>query len=68
MGTPAHSGSEIRPAVLNVACGADDNFALQLGVTLFSLSESQPKDLTIHCYVVDGGIQAPNKAKIEGII
>lgn len=51
-----------------VACGADDAYALHLVVMLQSLCRSQSETTKIRCYIMDGGVGAANRAKVDSLI
>ena len=54
------------PIVL--ACGADDDFAMPLAVTLFSALTNLEKGTETVVYILDGGIGAANQRKIERVL
>ena len=50
---------------MHIAFSADDNYAQHLGVTLASLLMHLRPGVVPHIYIIDGGISAQNKARIE---
>lgn len=53
---------------LPIVVGADDNFAMPLGVTIFSILKNLNPETRITFYILDGGIKKNNKKKILKII
>lgn len=47
-----------------IVTGADDNFALPLGVTLYSILRNVNEETKLHFYILDGGIQEDNRERI----
>ena len=47
-----------------LTCAADDNYAMQLAVMLYSTIENLGPHRRLKIYVIDGGIQAKNKQRI----
>ncbi|MES2460251.1 MAG: glycosyltransferase family 8 protein, partial [Armatimonadota bacterium] len=62
------TGEEFDPGKLIVACGGDNNYAMPVAVTLFSLIESQPDEVEITCYLLSGGMTFSNKQNIERVL
>jgi len=49
---------------IKVVCASDNNYAMPLGVMLYSLLKHLNKDSTLEIFVIDGGISDKNKTKI----
>ena len=49
---------------IKVVCASDNNYAMPLGVMLYSLLKHLNKDSTLEVFVIDGGISDKNKSKI----
>ena len=59
------------PAVsdaLALAVGADDGYAVQLGVTVHSVLQHLEADSKLHLYIVDGGLSWTNRQRIERLV
>lgn len=54
------------PIVL--ACAADDNYAMPMGVMLFSALVNMEKGAEVVLYILDGGISEANRRKIERVL
>lgn len=48
-----------------LACEADDQYAMELAVTITSLVLNHRRDQSIYLYLLDGGIQTENKYRLE---
>lgn len=53
---------------VHVACGGDANYAMQVAVTLYSLVTSQPPEVRLTVYLLDGGIPADQKRRIDRVL
>jgi len=51
-----------------IVCGADDNYAIPLAVTLHSALANLDAEGTIALYVVDGGLSAGSKRRLERVV
>lgn len=49
---------------IKVVCASDNNYAMPLGVMLYSLLKHLNKNSTVEVFVIDGGISNKNKTKI----
>jgi lipopolysaccharide biosynthesis glycosyltransferase len=49
---------------LNIACAADDSFAMPMAVMLHSALKNISNDQQVHIFAIDGGIKESNKQKI----
>ncbi|MDR8394652.1 glycosyltransferase family 8 protein [Aliifodinibius sp. S!AR15-10] len=52
---------------VNVVLAADDNYAMQLAVTMFSILRNLNKMSCLQLFILDGGISSKNKNKIKRI-
>lgn len=52
---------------LVITCGADDNFAMPLAVTLYSALTNYRGGADVRVYIMDGGISEANRARIAAI-
>jgi lipopolysaccharide biosynthesis glycosyltransferase len=50
---------------VNILLVSDDNYAQHLGVVLCSLFDNRTDNYPINIYLIDGGISAENKGKLE---
>ncbi|BCL38070.1 glycosyltransferase family 8 protein [Nostoc sp. MS1] len=53
---------------LVVVCGADDNYAIPLTVTLYSAVANLEKGCTLYLYIIDGGITKQSKQRIQRVL
>jgi len=53
---------------VTLVCGADDRFAMPLAVTMFSALKNLRQGITPVLYIIDGGITAVKKTKIERVL
>jgi lipopolysaccharide biosynthesis glycosyltransferase len=53
---------------LAVVCSADDGFAMPLAVTLYSTFANYRGSLPVKLYIVNGGIHASNRKRIDRIL
>lgn len=51
-----------------IVCGADDNYALPLAVTLYSALVNLDDEGPVTLYVVDGGLQTESRRRIERVV
>lgn len=51
-----------------IASGADDNYAMPLGITLFSALDHLESDLDVKLHILDGGIEPENRSRIEAVV
>jgi lipopolysaccharide biosynthesis glycosyltransferase len=51
-----------------VVCGADENYALPLAVTLHSMLTNLEADRGVDLYLLDGGIRKRSKRRIERVV
>jgi lipopolysaccharide biosynthesis glycosyltransferase len=49
---------------LNIACAADDSFAMPMAVMLHSALKNISNEQQVHIFAIDGGIKESNKQKI----
>lgn len=52
---------------INVALGADDNYALPLAVTICSILKNVKSNTFLHIFILDGGITDKSKKRIERV-
>ncbi|MFQ4145145.1 glycosyltransferase family 8 protein [Chlorogloeopsis sp. ULAP02] len=53
---------------LVVVCGADDNYAMPLAITLYSTLIHLENNCTLYLYIIDGGISNKSKKRLERVI
>jgi lipopolysaccharide biosynthesis glycosyltransferase len=53
---------------IHVVTAADNNFAMPLCVSLFSIVENAMEDTCLHFYILDGGVNDKNKKRLESIL
>ncbi|WP_414575270.1 glycosyltransferase family 8 protein [Anabaena sp. CCY 9402-a] len=53
---------------LVVVCGADNNYAMPLAVTLYSALVNLEKGCTLYLYIIDGGITDQSKQRIQRVL
>jgi lipopolysaccharide biosynthesis glycosyltransferase len=51
--------------MIKIVCAADDNYAMPLGVMLYSLLKHLNRQSFLEIFVIDGGITQKNKTKIR---
>ena len=51
-----------------IVCGADDNYAMPLAVTVYSALANLKPGWSVELFIVDGGIQAEKKHRIERVV
>jgi lipopolysaccharide biosynthesis glycosyltransferase len=54
--------------ILSLVCCADDGYAMPLAVTLFSAAANLSRERSAVFHLVDGGISAANKSRIEEVV
>ncbi len=62
---PLHNEVDQQPVIV---CGADNNFAMPLAITLFSAFVNLREGAVQLIYVIDGGISTPNKARVNNVL
>ena len=53
---------------LGIACGGDDNYATGIAVALYSALSHLSADVTPTVYVLDGGLSADHRKRLERVI
>ncbi len=51
-----------------LSCGADDNYARPMAVTLFSALSHLPRRRPVHVFIVDGGIREPQRERLARVV
>ncbi|MBD2342596.1 glycosyltransferase family 8 protein [Anabaena subtropica] len=59
---------ELDHSPLVVVCGADDNYARPLAVTLYSALVNLEKGCTLYLYIIDGGITEQSKQRLQRVL
>jgi lipopolysaccharide biosynthesis glycosyltransferase len=57
-----------QPSPLVVVCGADDNYAMPLAVTLYSALVNLEKGCTLYLYIIDGGISERSRKRLSRVL
>lgn len=52
---------------INIVLGADDNYAMPLAVTMYSIMENVNDDAKLQFYILDGGISPKNRKSINRV-
>jgi lipopolysaccharide biosynthesis glycosyltransferase len=60
--------TELNHSPLIVVCGADDNYAMPLAVTLYSALVNLEKGCTLYLYIIDGGITEKSKKRLQRVL
>jgi len=53
---------------LAVACGGDENFALPIATTLYSVASNLPPETNLHVFILDGGICELSRRRISHVL
>lgn len=53
---------------INIVMGADDNYAMPLAVTIYSILENVDQDSNLRFYILDGGMSIISKEKLIRLI
>jgi len=52
---------------ISIVLGADDNYALPLAATLYSILKNVNQQTRLHFYVLDGGLSEDSKKRITRV-